>query len=273
VSTEDPTPSAPGGGRNEAFWRDYLTHPDSLQTVGRRVFSRIPSSPRCQLCASPFAGVGGPIMRLIGKQPSVGNPNVCNSCQKVLIRHHGGAEVESSLLFADIRGSTAMAERMSSSEYHALLDRFYTVASEVVFAHSGVVDKFVGDELMAVFPPVFGGSHAERAVEAAQAVLRATGHADPGGPWVPIGAGVHTGLMWFGAIGEGSHVEITVVGDAVNTAARIASEGSAGEILVSADAASAAGLSSSLDRRSLSLKGKDQPIEAVSLRVDADGEH
>jgi adenylate cyclase len=269
VATEGQAPSDHDERRNEAFWRDYLTHPDSLQTLGRRFFSRIPASPRCQMCASPFAGIGAPVMRLIGKRPSDGNPNMCNTCQKVLIRHHGGAEVEGSLLFADIRGSTAMAEGMSTSEFHALLDRFYTSASEAVFAHNGIVDKFVGDELMAMFPPVYGGRHAERAVEASQAVLRATGHADPGGPWVPVGAGVPTGLMWFGAVGEGSHVEITVVGDAVNTAARIAAQASAGEILVSTDTAGAAGLDASLGRRSLSLKGKAQPIDVISLRVDA----
>jgi len=91
------TSSEPEDRRNEEFWRDYLMHPDSLQTVGRRFFSRIPSSPRCQLCASPLAGPGAPLMRLIGKRPSDGNPNMCNTCQKVLIKHHGGAEVEASM--------------------------------------------------------------------------------------------------------------------------------------------------------------------------------
>src|SRR5688500_759921 len=222
-----------------------------MQTVGRRFFSRIPSSPRCQLCASPFAGTGGRIMRLIGKRPSDGNPNVCNSCQKVMIKHHGGAEVTSSMLFADIRGSTAMAEGMSPGEFHAILDRFYTTASETVFANGGIIDKFVGDELVAIFTPTFGERHAERAVETARGLLRATGHAGPGDPWVPLGAGVHTGLMWFGAVGEGEHVELTVVGDTVNTTARLASEARAGEILVSADAAAAAGLDPALERRSL----------------------
>jgi adenylate cyclase len=207
-------------------------------------------------------------MRLVGKRPSDGNPNVCNSCQKILIRHHGGAEVPGSLLFADIRGSTTMAERMSAGEFHALLDRFYTTASEIVFAHNGMVDKFVGDELVAVFPPVYAGRHAERAVDAAIALLRATGHAEPAGPWAPLGAGVHTGTMWFGAVGEGSHVELTVVGDAVNTTARLAAQAVAGEILVSTDAAAAADLDPALERRSLELKGKELPTDVVSLRVE-----
>jgi adenylate cyclase len=255
--------------RNEEFWRTYLENPDSLMTFGRRVFSRLPANPRCQMCAAPFSGVGGSLMRVIGKRPSDGNPNMCNTCQNVLIKHHGGAEVEGSMLFADIRGSTAMAERMSAGEFHALLDRFYTTASDTVFAHNGMIDKFVGDEVVAVFPPVYGARHAEAAVATATALLRATGHADPGGPWVPIGAGVHTGRVWFGAVGEGSHTELTAIGDAVNTTARLAAEAAAGEILVSTDAAAAAGLDSALERRSLELKGKELPTEVVSLRVDS----
>ena len=256
-----------GADRDEAFWRDYLTHPDTLQRTGRRVFARIPSNPRCQLCAAPFAGFGGRLMKVIGKEPSTGNPNMCNTCQKVLIKHHGGAEVTGSMLFADIRGSTSLAERMSPGEFHSLLDRFYTAASDAVFANDGVVDKFVGDEVVATFQPLLGERHAARAVAAALDVLRATGHGDPEGPWAPVGAGVHTGLVWFGAVGEGEHVEITVVGDAVNTAARLASQARAGEVLVSTDAASAAGLDPTLERRSLALKGKQDAVEVVTLHL------
>jgi adenylate cyclase len=260
------------GERNEEFWHDYLMHPDTFQATGRRLFSRIPRDPRCRLCASPFAGPGGVLMRVIGKRQSQQNPNYCNSCEKVLIRHHGGAEVEGSMLFADIRGSTALAERISSSEYRDLLNRFYTTASEVVFEHDGLVDKFVGDELVALFPPLLSGErHPARAVEAATALLKATGHADAGGPWVSLGAGVHTGRAWFGVVGEGSHVEITVVGDPVNVTARLAAAAAAGEVLVSVDAAEKAGLDPTLVRRSLELKGKLQPTEVVSLRVQPAG--
>jgi len=150
------------------------------------------------------------------------------------------------------------------------LDRFYTTASQVVFAHDGMVDKFVGDELVAVFPPIFGEQHAAHAVKTATALLRATGHADPGGPWVPVGAGVHTGQVWFGAVGEGGHTEITVVGDAVNTTARLAAAAGAGEVLVSTEAAAAAGLDPALERRMLDLKGKAEATEVVSLRVEAE---
>jgi adenylate cyclase len=192
---------------------------------------------------------------------------MCTSCQNYLIRYHGGAEVDATMLFADVRGSTALAERTSPSDYRALLDRFYTVAADTVFAHSGVVDKFVGDELVAAFPPNLGTDHVARGIEAARSLLRATGHADPGGPWIPLGAGVHTGRVWFGAVGEGTRSEIAMLGDPVNVTARLASLAAAGEILVSADAATAAGVGSTLPRRSLQLKGKHEPVEAVTLTV------
>ncbi|MGH2429109.1 MAG: adenylate/guanylate cyclase domain-containing protein [Candidatus Limnocylindria bacterium] len=256
--------------RNEEFWRRYLTEGgDTMKTIGRHVFMRIPTEPRCRMCAAPFGGLGAPVMRLIGKRQSEANPNWCNSCTAFLTKHHGGAEVEGAMLFADIRGSTSLAERMSPGDYHALLDRFYSTASKVVFDHDGYVDKFVGDELVALFFPLLTGErYVARAVETAQALLRATGHADPDGPWVSIGAGVHAGRAWFGAVGEGSHVELTALGDVVNITARLASVAGPGEVLVSADAAAAADLDPNLERRTLELKGKQSVTQVVSLRAD-----
>jgi adenylate cyclase len=168
--------------------------------------------------------------------------------------------------FAVVRGSTALAERMGATAFRGLLDRFYSTASAVVFDHDGIVDKFVGDELVAMFVPLLAGErHAERAIEAARALLVATGH--PAAPWVPLGAGVHTGLAWVGAVGEGGRTDITALGDAVNTTARLASVAQAGEILVTTSAADAAGLDGSLERRSLELKGKELPTEVVVLRA------
>jgi adenylate cyclase len=251
----------------EQFWRDYLMNYSRAQAAARPIFSRIPSSPRCQLCGSPFQGVGGRVMRVVGKAQSLANPRMCNACENVLVKHHGGAEVPGTMLFADIRGSTALGERMTPREFHELLDRFATVASSTVFANNGMVDKFVGDEVVAVFPPLLGADHARRAIDTALDLLRATGHGDPVGAWVPIGAGVHTGNVWFGAVGEGDHVEITVLGDVVNTASRLASAAEAGEVLVSTEAAAAGGLEGGSERRTLALKGKVEPVEVVSLHV------
>ena len=269
-----PSPSAPSGDRStkdDEFWQKFLSQGgDTWQSVGRRVFKRIPANPRCRMCASPFKGPGAPLMRLMGKRPSHGNPNWCTSCFNVMAKHHGGAEVNGAMLFADIRGSTALAERMSPGEFHDLLNRYFAAATEVVFKHDGFVDKFVGDELVAMFFPLLTGErYVARTVEAAQDLLRAAGHADPGGPWVPIGVGVHCGRAWFGVVGEGSHIELTVVGDTVNVAARLAAVAGPGEILVSADAAAASDLDPSLERRSLALKGKSLDTAVVSVRVSA----
>lgn len=263
------TSRIPGpGGMNEDFWRDFLTHPDSMTRVGRRVLTLLPSEPRCGLCTAPFGGVGGPLMRLIGKRQSAANPRMCTTCEDMLIKHHGGAEVTATMLFADIRGSTSLAERMSPSEFRGLLDRFYTTASQVVFEHEGTVDKFVGDELVALFFAMGGSDYTAKAIAAARVLLERTGHADPGGPWVPVGAGVHTGVAWFGAVGEGSHVELTAVGDPVNVTARLASAAATGEVLVSVDAAGHAGFDTTgYERRSLELKGKEAVTEVISLRV------
>jgi adenylate cyclase len=262
------TTDRPPDAGNEEFWREYLTHGEGLVHFGRRFFTLLPHGPRCRFCTAPFAGVGGSLMRVIGKGPSEANPNMCSSCANKLLRHHGGAEVEGTMLFADIRGSTSLAEQMSTREFHALLERFYRVASQTVFEHDGAIDKFVGDELVAMFYPALSGErHVARAVEAGSALLRATGHADSGGPWVPVGAGVHTGVVWFGAVGDESHAELTAVGDAVNVTARLAAAASAGEVLVSIEAATAAGLDPGLVRKRLQLKGKEFPVEVVALGV------
>jgi adenylate cyclase len=258
-----PGPSDP---YTESFWREFLTKGDPRERRLRRIFKRIPHGPRCQLCGAPFEGIGAPVMRMIGKQRSERSPTICDTCNEFMAQHHGGAEIEGSFLFADIRGSTALAERIGTSAFRDLLHRFYSTASRVVFDHDGMVDKFVGDELVAIFVPLLTGErHAARAVDAARALLIATGH--PAAPWVPIGAGVHTDRAWVGAVGEGGHTEITALGDAVNTTARLASVAQAGEILVTTLAADAAGLPASLERRSLELKGKKRPTEVLVLRA------
>jgi adenylate cyclase len=263
------TPAKPSDLGTEEFWRDFLSGGHSRERVGRQLFKLIPHKPRCRLCAAPFAGAGAPLMRLVGKRPSEKNPNWCNSCFTFMARHHGGAEIDCTMLFADVRGSTTLAESMTSAELRDLMDRFYDTAATVVFDNDGIVDKFVGDELVAMFFPLLSGErHAARAVDAAHRLLHVTGHADPEGPWVPLGAGVHTGRTWVGAVGAAeTHTELTALGDTVNTTARLAALAAPGEILVTADAAAAAGLDSSLDRRALELKGKQHVTEVVSLTV------
>jgi adenylate cyclase len=257
---------------NEAFWREYLTRGDANETKLRRVFRMLPHGPRCKLCAAPFAGAGAPLMRAINKRPALKNPTVCNACFDNIEKHRGGAEIEGSYLFADIRGSTALAERLPPIEFRTLIDRFYARTSQVVFDHDGGVDKFVGDEIVAFFLPVTSGpDHAAHAVAAGLAILRSTGHADDRGPWVPVGVGVSSGPAWVGVVGDEKRIDITALGDNVNVAARLGGAAKAGELLVTADAASAAGLDPSLERRSLDLKGKSTATEVVTMTVAPGG--
>ena len=258
---------------DDAIWHRYLTVGDPRELALRRVLAHLPSSPRCKACAAPFGSFGGPVMRLIGKGPSNINPRLCNACFNYMRSHRGGAEIECSLMFADVRGSTSLAERMSATEFRALMNRFYRVATKAVFDNDGSVDKFVGDEVMAMFFPLASGDeHAAKAVAAARQLLEATGHEDPSGPWLPMGAGVHTGRAWVGALGDDVHVELTAVGDAVNVTARLASIAAAGEILVSADTARAAGIDGGGARRQVELKGKAGPVEVIPIAVAPRGD-
>lgn len=223
------------------------------------------------MCGAPFAGPGAPLMRLMGKRRSKQTPQWCTSCFTFMERHHGGATVELTFLFADIRGSTPMAERMGTDEYRRLLNRFYDAAAQEIFRHDGAIDQFIGDEVAAFFIPALAGErHAAKAVEAARRLLVATGHADADGPWLPIGGGVHTGPAWVGTVAAATRTEFAALGDAVNTTARLASVAGVGEVLVSAAAASAAGLDGGLERRSLELKGKQGPTEVLVLSVARD---
>jgi adenylate cyclase len=203
----------------------------------------------------------------MGRGPWRKNPRYCGACFNILETARGGAEVECSLLFADVRGSTGMAERMRPGEFHDLLERFYRVAGDALFAHDAILDKFVGDEVVAIFIPALSGElHAGRAVMAARAVLRATGHGDAAGPWLPLGIGVHTGEAFVGAVGDGAAASLTALGDTVNVAARLASAAGPGEILVSEVAARAASLEmESLEHRDLELRGKTDRVPIVVL--------
>jgi len=252
-----------------------LTGHNPASATLRRVFKRVPSGPNCKMCAAPFAGPGGAILRHLGFSRYAGNPTICGWCikdlQKIGVQ---GAEIPVSLLFADIRGSTTIGERLSPTEFRAFLDRFYRISSEAVLANDGIVDKFVGDEVIGLF---FGGVSGDRHAAAAEAAGRTLlsrvgrGDATPSGP-IPVGAAVHTGVAFVGSTATDDVVnDFTALGDAVNTAARLASQAAAGELLVSVEAATEAGTDTSgLERRTVEARGRTEPVEVVSLRIGAD---
>ena len=235
----------------------------------RRMWRTVPSAPRCKMCNSPFGGPGGALTRLIGKGRWHGNAKYCAGCYKDLYRNRQGAEIECTLLFADIRGSTTLAESMRPNAFRALLDRFYETATAVLVDHDAIVDKFVGDEVIAIFVPAMtDGNHAREAIDAGLELLRATGH-DTDAPWAPIGIGINTGEAFVGVVGTADHIEFTALGDNVNVTARLASEAGKGEILVTDATAGAANLEpvDPLKRRSLDLRGRSEATGVVVLTL------
>ena len=136
------------------------------------------------------------------------------------------------------------------------------------------MDKFAGDELVALFIPGFAGDdHAADAVAAARELLARTGH-EEGSPWLPVGAGVHVGTAYIGTVGEDEALDFTALGDPVNAAARLSALAGTGEILVSSAAADAAGLDTDgLETRALELRGRSEGLDAVVLDVAAQGAH
>jgi adenylate cyclase len=251
--------------RAEQLSREILETGGAMRHY-RRFFRSIPSSPRCKLCASPFGGVGGPIMRAVGKAPWPKNPRYCSRCFTELVRHRTGAEVECSLVFADVRGSTALAEGMRPGAFRELMGAFLSAASDVLVERDAIIDKFVGDEIVAIFiPGLTGARHAANAIAGAGDVVRVARRLG-----LPVGAGVNTGVAFVGAVGEGEHVEFTAMGDPVNVAARLASAAGAGEVLVTLRSALAGGLDTTAGSpRSLSLKGRAEPVDVVALTAEA----
>ena len=114
----------------EEQWYKMLTESETVNHRLYHLYGMLPSDPRCKLCAAPFKGIGGFLMRLLGRDQSKYNPRFCIPCET--FEHPGGAEIVLTMLFADVRGSTTMAEQMSALEFSRLINRFYTVATHIL---------------------------------------------------------------------------------------------------------------------------------------------
>jgi adenylate cyclase len=170
----------------------------------------------------------------------------------------GGAEMEIGVLFADVRGFTSLAETMQPKDAADLLNRFYASASRVL-SRSAIIDKLVGDEVMALYlPALLGESWEDEMVRDASELLEAVGFADD--PWLPLGIGLDIGPAFVGNVGEGEVKDFTALGDVVNTAARLQSCAESGQIVLSERLFGrlSAGRPEA-DSMTLTLKGKAEP--------------
>ncbi len=269
----------------EEEWHAFLsgTHPHLQHRSPLRF---IPSGPRCKVCSAPFGAPGKLILRRYGYTPWEKNPKICGRCFRGLegqakacpqaagSQDVRGGEVEISMLFADVRGSSKLARQMPVMDFTKLMNRFYRVSADVLIQRDAIVEKFVGDEIVGLFVPFMTGTaHAERALDAARELLLATGHGSDEGPWVPLGAGVHTGSAFVGIVGSEGSSDFTALGDPVNIAAHLASQAAVGEVLVTDQTAAGAGLEADgLERRHVSLKGYPLDVLVIPARVTVPGE-
>jgi adenylate cyclase len=244
----------------DQMWHDwFMTDAFKVEKRLYGYFRMLPHDPRCKLCHSPFHGIGGLLVgALYGRKQSTLNPHFCNICEDFAKKFPGGAEVEMSMLFADVRGSTKLSEQMTSIEFSKLINRFYVGATQAITEEDGLVDKLAGDAVAAFWGAGFAGKdYVARTVHTAQAISRLMQRQN-----IPVGIGVHAGVAYFGAIGSADGlVDISAVGEDVNTAARLASQASAGEIIVSETALARTDIDvTGLESRRLELKGISEPV-------------
>lgn len=253
----------------EVAWR---LHEGGFNRAMSWVFRALPKSPRCSICAAPFAGPGRWVARPLGYRPSRKNPTVCATC--VETSPPGGMTMYAGILFADLRGFTARFEDADPEEASVVLRRFYSCAEDVLFPDA-VIDKLIGDEVMALYLPELSMRFSRTdvpalMVEHAQELLRAVGYGSPEGPFAEMGIALDAGEAFVGNIGQRALYDFTAVGDVVNTASRLQGHAASGEIVLSDRVA--ADLPESVGTRvELSLKGKRTPQVAYRMSVTDGG--
>ena len=266
---------APGEPLSPDDWMAYFDFSTTLTaSVVHRLMRVLPASPRCGMCGAPFAGLGGRLVRPLGYRPSRKNPTLCATC--VELSPPGGMTTEAGVLFADLRGFTTRSESISPHDVSALLRRFYAVAESVLFPDA-LIDKLIGDEVMALYLPIYVARSswspcdadrrtvAEVMLRHARGLLEGVGYGSDG-PVLDLGIGLDYGEVFVGNIGGTDALrDFTAVGDVVNTAARLQSCARGGEVMVSQRLAQHLDVEAGPVER-LQLKGKSEPVVAQRVR-------
>jgi len=256
----------------EDFWRTFFTQGPPPEKVRRTKFYRLlPSETRCRWCRAPFDGLSGAFVKNIFQTyPSRFNPHYCNVCDAFAHKFQGGAEIPLTMLFADIRGSSELAENIGPKEFSELINRFFVKATHILTGAGAMIEKLVGDEVTAVFSEgIAGENYYGAAIEAAKEVLHQTGHSLGDLPWVQVGIGIHSGIAFLGSVGKPNGImEVAALGEVPNIASRLTSLAGAGEILVSEQTLTAAGMDpAGLEKRQLALKGHTQEITVYVIQA------
>ena len=222
--------------------RERDTHGDAdvvdfiklMDSHGPRAFfwlmRHLPSEPRCRLCAAPYGGFGGRLMRRVGYGPSRKNPSMCVTCfEKAPM---GGARMEIGVLFADLRGFTALSESMAPEAVAEMLNGFYGSATKVL-SRCAIIDKMVGDQVMALYlPPLLSERWEDEMLRDARELLARAGERAAAEVPLQLGVGLDVGEAFVGNVGSGEVKDFTALGDVVNTAARLQSSAQAGQVVI-----------------------------------------
>ncbi|HYX68888.1 MAG TPA: adenylate/guanylate cyclase domain-containing protein, partial [Terriglobales bacterium] len=185
----------------------------------------------------------------------------------------GGVSQMATILFADIRGFTALSERLAPELVVQILNEFFSRVTDVIFDHGGTLDKYLGDGVMAVFgAPISKGNDAANAARAAiamQSLVQELNRDSLARKWpeLRVGVGINTGPVVAGNIGSPRRLDYTVVGDTVNVAARLMTHAAGGQILISQATANDldAGFNLALLTPIL-VKGRSEPVSVFALR-------
>ena len=201
--------------------------------------------------------------RVVGLRPSRMNPNTCTFCELMFSRVMRATKItiDATILFADLRAYTQLSQKLSPAEMGGLLDVFYDECAGAIWEHDGLLNKTIGDAVMAVFNfPIKHDDHPRRALLAAREMQqRIAARKAETGLAFDVGIGLHCGELSFGEFGR-SHRDLTAIGTVVNTAARVQAVAEPGEILVTDAMRERAGdLLEACVARPYELKGFDKP--------------
>jgi len=254
---------------NEELWKMLFAVGDPKLQKMQRLNTRLPAKPRCRLCMAPFKGLGGWIMRLKGKGRNSRNPNFCNACDKFLEAYPGGAEIDLSLLYVDIRNSTEYTQNHETSSVGQRINLFLDEVVQAITDNDGFVMAFYGDCIVAAWPPGFSGKeHAQKAFRTAEQLVKNRHLIDAEGESILVGVGVHTGPVFIGTVSalKGTIRDVSIFGSNVNLTARMASKAKARQVLSSREHIIAAGrLPDTYKSERIELKGFAEPVEIFSI--------
>lgn len=199
-------------------------------------------------------------MRWRGRRPYPKNPHLCEACFRN--SPPGGCEVEIGALFVDVRGSTALAERLGPTKFANVINRYYATVTDAMMATEAFIE-ITGDEVFGLYLPAFTrGNYARLAIETAERILQSVDELD-------LGAGVQVGMAWVGTVGDPEKVkDFRAIGDTVNVGARLVAQAAAGECLISETAYEQAQMEwANLEKRTLEMKGKSEPLAVRVMRI------